>query len=361
MGDLFHEAIRSILSEKEHPIPLNNYVACYKKADETITRLVDYFSYSILKSSHRFEYIKTKLVKIVARTLFALINQSDLSKFKAIAHEKPFGKRDDKNAEQDDRNPLQALQIELDDNRKMYVRGQIDRIDAYKDAQNLYLRVIDYKSSGRKLDFTEVYNGISLQLLTYLDVAMQNVPILAKEGKVIQDLSELENIIIQAAGMFYLHVHNPLVSTEDYEALDKIENLRQEKYKLSGYMVKDVDVAQLMDTSLEPSKASIIVPAAFKSAEDLEFNGRSSKVIEPDHMENLQQFVHSKFRQAGNEIYRGNTDIKPFSLGGKTACTFCNFKPVCQFDQAETGNSESVMKRQKKIEQIKALLAEAFE
>ena len=350
MGDLFHEAIRSILSEKEHPIPLNNYVACYKKADATISRLVDYFSYNILKSSHRFEYIKTKLVKIVARTLFALINQSELSKFTAIAHEKPFGKRDDKNAENDDRNPLQALKIELDDNRKMYVRGQIDRIDAYKDAENLYLRVIDYKSSGRKLDFTEVYNGISLQLLTYLDVAMQNVPILAKEGKVIQDLSELENIIIQAAGMFYLHVHNPLVSTEDYEALDKIENLRQEKYKLSGYMVKDVDVAQLMDTSLEPSKASIIVPAAFKSAENLEFNGRSSKVIEPDHMENLQQFVHYKFRQAGNEIYRGNTDIKPFSLGGKTACTFCSYKPVCQFDQAETGNSFNELKKQSENE-----------
>ena len=262
----------------------------------------------------------------------------------------PFGKRDDKNAEKDDRNPLQALKIDLDENRKMYVRGQIDRIDAYKDAENLYLRVIDYKSSGRKVDFTEVYNGISLQLLTYLDVAMQNVPILAKEGKVIQDLSELENIIIQAAGMFYLHVHNPLVSTEDYGTLEKIESLRQEKYKLSGYMVKDVDVAQLMDTSLEPSKTSIIVPAAFKSGEDPEFNGRSSKVIEPDQMENLQQFVHYKFRQAGNEIYRGNTEIKPFSLGGKTACTFCSFKPVCQFDQAETGNSFNELKKQSENE-----------
>ncbi|AWE06428.1 helicase-exonuclease AddAB subunit AddB [Lysinibacillus sp. 2017] len=350
MGDLFHEAIRSILSEKEQVIPLNNYIACYKKANETITKLVDYFSYSILKSSHRFEYIKTKLVKIVARTLFALINQSDLSKFKAIAHEKPFGKRDDKNAEKDDRNPLEALKIDLDDNRKMFVRGQIDRIDAYKDAENLYLRVIDYKSSGRKLDFTEVYNGISLQLLTYLDVAMQNVPILAKESKFVQDLSELENIIVQAAGMFYLHVHNPLVSTEDYEKLEKIESLRQEKFKLSGYMLKDVEVAQLMDTSLEPNKASIIVPAAFKSAEDPEFNGRSSKVIEPQQMENLQEFVHHKFRSAGNEIYRGNTEIKPYSLGNQKACTFCSFKAVCQFDQAETGNSFNELKKQSEQE-----------
>lgn len=350
MGDLFHEAIRTILSEKEQTIPQSNYIACYKKADETITKLVDYFSYNILKSSHRFEYIKTKLVKIVARTLYALINQSELSKFKAIAHEKPFGKRDDKNVEQDDKSPLNALKIELDDNRKMFVRGQIDRIDAYKDAENLYLRVIDYKSSGRKLDFTEVYNGISLQLLTYLDVAMQNVPILAKESNLIQDLSELENIIVQAAGMFYLHVHNPLINTEDYEKLEKIESLRQEKFKLSGYMLKDVEVAQLMDTSLEPTKTSIIVPAAFKSAEEPEFNGRSSKVIEPQQMENLQQFVHHKFRSAGNEIYRGATHIKPYSLGNQKACTYCNFKAVCQFDQTETGNSFNELKKQSEQE-----------
>ena len=232
----------------------------------------------------------------------------------------------------------------------MYVRGQIDRIDAYKDAQNLYLRVIDYKSSGRKLDFNEVYNGISLQLLTYLDVAMQNFPIIAQEGKFIKDLSELENIIVQAAGMFYLHVHNPLIPTEDYEQLDKVENLRQEKFKLSGYMLKDVEVANLMDTSLEPSKASIIVPAKFKSGEELEFDSRSSKVIEPAQMENLQQFVHHKFRQAGNEIYKGNTEIKPYSLGNQKACTYCNFKSVCQFDETETGNSFNELKKQKEEE-----------
>ena len=67
-------------------------------------------------------------------------------------------------------------------------------------------------------------------------------------------------------------------------------------------------------------------------------------------MENLQQFVHYKFRQAGNEIYRGNTEIKPFSLGGKTACTFCSYKPVCQFDQAETGNSFNELKKQSENE-----------
>ena len=297
MGDLFHEAIRKILSENDGDIPLNNFNACLKKADETVTNLVDVFSYSILKSSHRFEYIKTKLVKIVARTLFALLNQDELSKFKAIAHEKPFGKKDEKTTdEKGDKDPLDPLEIGLEKNRKMYIRGQIDRIDAYRDAQNLFLRVVDYKSSGRILNFTEVYNGISLQLLTYLDVALRNVPVLAQENEYLSGMNELENIIIQAAGMFYMHVHNPLIKTEDYSQIERLENLRQAEFKLSGYMLKDVEVAQLMDTSLQPEKTSIIVPAAFKKGAEPDFNSRSSKVIEQKNMNNLQQFVHHKLR-----------------------------------------------------------------
>lgn len=348
MGDLFHEAIRKILTDTDGAIPPNNFAACLAKADETVTNLVDYFSYSILKSSARFEYIKTKLVKIVARTLYALLNQTELSKFKAIAHEKPFGKRDEKNADEEgDKKPLEPLEIELDNNRKMYLRGQIDRIDAYRDAETLYLRVVDYKSSGRTLNFTEVYNGISLQLLTYLDVALRNVPTLMQDNAYLSGLADLENILVQSAGLFYLHVHNPQLSLEDYTQLDILERERQAKFKLSGYMLEDTTVAQLMDTTLEPMKSSIIVPAAFKKGDDLAFNATSSKIIGEKDMSNLQQFVHHKLRHAGNKIYEGDTAIKPYSLGAKTACKYCSFKAVCQFDQAETGNSYNELTKQK--------------
>lgn len=339
VGDLFHEALRQILSDTEHRIPPNNFAACLAKADATITKLVDHFSYNILKSSARYEYIKQKLVKIVARTLFALINQAQYSKFTPIAHEKPFGKRDDKAIEGEDKNRLDALEIELDDTRKMYVRGQIDRIDVYHDAQTLYLRVVDYKSSGRTLNFTEVYNGISLQLLTYLDVAMRNVPVLAQSNDLLKEMTNLEQMIVQAAGMFYVHVHNPILSLEDYTQAEKVEAERQASYKMSGYLLKDTNVAQWMDDTLDVGQKSIIVPAGFTAKDELTFNGTSSKVIEEKDMHNLRGFVHHKMREAGQNIYKGDTEIKPYSLGAKSACKYCNFKSVCQFDQAESGNS----------------------
>lgn len=347
VGDLFHEALRKILSDQGEPIPPNNFAACLSKAEETINELAEYFSYSILKSSARFEYIKVKLIKIVARTIYALLNQNQYSKFVPIAHEKPFGKRDEKTTDEEDKNRLEPLEIKLDHDRKMYVRGQIDRIDAHIDAKTLYLRVIDYKSSGRTLNFTEVYNGISLQLLTYLDVAMQNIPVLAKSNAYLKELSNLEQMIVQAAGMFYVHVHNPILSLEDYTKQEKIETERQASYKMSGYLLKDTQVAQWMDKTLDVGQKSIIVPAGFTTKTEPTFNGTTSKVIEEENMANLQQFVHHKMRHAGNKIYEGDTSIKPYSLGTKTACKYCNFKSVCQFDQTEAGNSFNELQKLK--------------
>lgn len=83
----------------------------------------------------------------------------------------------------------------------MRIQGRIDRIDRAKIGDKSYLRVIDYKSSSRDLDLNEVYHGISLQLLTYLDVAVENSE-LWFEGDV------------DPAGVLYVHVHNPILKME---------------------------------------------------------------------------------------------------------------------------------------------------
>ncbi len=80
----------------------------------------------------------------------------------------------------------------------MHIRGRIDRIDSAKVGGKSYLRVIDYKSSSRDLDLNEVYHGISLQLLTYLDVAVENANIWLDDD-------------VEAAGVLYVHVHNPIL------------------------------------------------------------------------------------------------------------------------------------------------------
>ena len=50
--------------------------------------------------------------------------------------------------------------------------------------------------------------------------------------------------------------------------------------------------------------------------------------------------IHNPF----HEIYAGNTEIKPYKLGNKKACTYCEYKSICQFDTAEPSNSFKELK-----------------
>lgn len=52
-------------------------------------------------------------------------------------------------------------------------------------------------------------------------------------------------------------------------------------------------------------------------------------------MKNLQHFVRRKHQEAGNGILAGDTDISPYKLKTKTACDYCQFAAVCQFDPTD--------------------------
>jgi ATP-dependent helicase/nuclease subunit B len=343
MGDLFHDALRRILSEKDGLMSQDStFQDCMNKAADTVESIITGFSYQILQSSARYQYIKKKLIKIVGRTLYALLKQHHITHFKPIAHEKSFGMKGLKNGTEEE-HALEGLKIKLNKNREMVIRGQIDRIDGYKDGNEMYLRVVDYKSSKHDLNLTEVYNGISLQLLTYLEVASQNAIELVKESELVTNLHELEDIIVKSAGMFYFHVHNPLLNVADYSDLSLLEEERLKQYKLKGYVLEDVDVALAMDETLAPSKTSKVVPIAL--TKDETFNGRGSNVLDEEKMDTLKRFVPKKLQQAGNEIYAGNTEIKPYRLGNKKACTYCEYKSICQFDMADPANSYNELKK----------------
>lgn len=61
------------------------------------------------------------------------------------------------------------IEIALENGKRIEITGKIDRVDIAKTEDGNYLRIIDYKSSARNVDLNEVYAGVSIQLLTYLD------------------------------------------------------------------------------------------------------------------------------------------------------------------------------------------------
>ncbi|MCC3377687.1 PD-(D/E)XK nuclease family protein, partial [Cohnella sp. REN36] len=93
---------------------------------------------------------------------------------------------------------LPPLVFELANGCRMELIGRIDRVDGAYGSKGLLLRIIDYKSSAKDLAIEDVYFGLSLQMLTYLDVI----------------ISQAEAFFGEAAfpaGILYFHVHNPLL------------------------------------------------------------------------------------------------------------------------------------------------------
>ena len=118
---------------------------------------------------------------------------------------------------------MESVRISLSQREKMYLQGRIDRIDTCRDGEQIYVKVIDYKSGNKSLDIGAVYYGLQLQLVVYLNAAMDMVR-----------RKEPEKQVIPAA-MLYYHVADPLVRDEsgnlDEEALD--EKIR-ESLRMNG-------------------------------------------------------------------------------------------------------------------------------
>lgn len=344
MGDLFHEALRTILTNGQKPA--ESYLECLQQARETVDPLVEIFSYRILESSARYTYIKEKLIRIVARTLYALLEQSKSSKFKPVAHEKPFGIGDQKSTTEQEKS-LPALELELSHNRKMFLRGQIDRIDSFEKDNEVLLRVVDYKSSSRDLDLNEVYHGLSLQLLTYLQVALENA------NDLLPNLSK--DIFVVPAGMLYVHVHDPLLKLEEVVDEQVRELQRLEQFRMNGIVSDESAVLEAMDEDLAPSVESKIIPVKLLKSGD---PAASSKTVAHDVLPTISKFVLTKHKEAGEEIFTGKTTIDPFRMKTKTACDYCAYKSVCQFDPSDGQQAYRELKPSKKDEVIQLIRKE---
>src|SRR5699024_11356119 len=97
---------------------------------------------------------------ISAKATYILSEHARLSGFTILGIELGFGF---------DNEGLDPLIVELPNGYELALRGRIDRVDQAIHNESLYLRIIDYKSSSRGLNLVDVYYGLALQMLTYLD------------------------------------------------------------------------------------------------------------------------------------------------------------------------------------------------
>jgi len=256
----------------------------------------------------------------VQRAALVLAEHSRRGRFRPVGLELAFGPGGD----------LPAATFILRDGSEMTLAGRIDRIDAAAGEGGVYLRVIDYKSARTTIRLCDIYHGLKLQLLAYLDVALEHALTLAgAEGL--------------PGAILYFRLDDPFVKTDgrvpDEAELEK-RILRE--LRMTGLILADPEVVRLMDGEVEGD--SDLIPVHIKKDGEI---GARSAVLTSEQFELLRRYMRYQLVSAGSEIMDGVVEISPYRLGAFRSCQHCSFKPVCQFDLLIEGNKYRLLHQER--------------
>ncbi len=316
MGNLYHTAIEHYskkLAESSYDwfsVPDNVREELSERAmEEAILSYPNLSIYATAENAH----MAKRMNHIFKQTVWALTSQVRKGRFVPNEFEISFSKADH----------LDALEFDLDQGNKVQLKGRIDRLDTCVDENRLYVKVIDYKSGSTKFDLLKLYHGLQLQLVVYMNAAME----LEKKSHAAKE--------IVPGGLFYYHIDDPVIEVTGEASEAEIQAAILKELKPDGVVNSEEAIFRAMDDDFELK--SDVIPVEIKKSGEI--SARSS-VATTEEFDILREYVNHSIMKTGNDIYEGNVNVAPFTDGTTSGCDFCPYKAVCGFDVKIEGYEE---------------------
>lgn len=315
MGNIYHEVLEHFAGKLE-----KSGYSWFDIPEETVNELVEeameetvagYTGADAFEDS-RNRYMLSRMKNTLYCTVWALIHQVRKGQFVPKEFEVSFSGYSNFN----------AIHFQLSEEEKMNLRGRIDRVDTYEEKDKIYVRIIDYKSGNTSFSLLNLYHGLQLQLVVYMNAAMELV------GKKHPDKQ------IEPAGIFYYHVKHPMVDGTGQESEEEIKKALLEQLKLNGLVNENPEVYHAMDAEL--SGSSSVIPVGLKTDGSLK---ATSKVASGEEFSVLSNYVNEKIMEAGRQILAGDVAMKPYRLAQQSGCDYCPYHAVCGFDSRLSGQT----------------------
>lgn len=301
-----------------------------KAVKESVEAYAATYGETVLYSSARNEYAITRMSRILTRTVLTLQKHLKQGSFQPDDYELSFRFAED----------LDSIHVDLSEDEKMHLQGRIDRIDVSEDAEHVYVKVIDYKSGNRKFDLAALYYGLQLQLVVYMNAAME-----------MESRKHPDKEIVPAALLYY-HIDDPTIETPVELTDEQINEQILAKLRMNGVVNSDPGVVERLDRYMQDK--SVVIPVEKKK--DGSFSARSG-VLSREEMQLISSYVDAKIRSIGREILDGKIAANPYEKGNEEACIYCAYKKVCGFDgsipgyekrQLEDLDKQALMQRMQK-------------
>ena len=146
-----------------------------------------------IAASKRYRILAARLKRVVGHAVWVIAEHIRLGSFDPVEYEVGFGEGE----------KYPPIVIELNSGEKIYLQGRIDRVDALETPDGRYLRIIDYKSGYKDFKLSDVYYGLQIQLITYLNALWE-----IGDGR---DREENGKGLFHPAGMLYFKIDDPII------------------------------------------------------------------------------------------------------------------------------------------------------
>lgn len=289
MGNVIHGALELFAREvPKHGLQWDKLTEESRNAliDRCLEQVAADYGNTILKSSARNEYMLQRVRRILRRTVWALQEQLKNGEFQPEGFEVTVG------------------------------GGRIDRVDVMEQDKKVYVRVIDYKTGGTTFDLVSLYYGLQLQLMIYLDGAMET------ERRKYPDKE------IIPAGIFYYNVKDPLISQRMDADVETVSAALLKELKMNGLAQADPEIIRHMDKTCQSLPVTINKDGSL---------GKRSSVASREQLEALSAYVKEKISGIQDAILEGDASLAPYELEKKNACTYCPYRTACGFDRKIPG------------------------
>ena len=317
LGSLFHEVLELFSNKlEEDSIQWTDLTKEHTKdlietcVDEAAPRLSD----RILMESAANKYLIRRLKRVSVKAAWALVQHLQMGDFTPAGYEVGFGIHE----------ALPPIVIELGDGGSLILNGKIDRVDLLDAEGTRYVKIIDYKSGNKTFSFQDIYYGLQLQLLIYLDAYLKYYKKTGAE--------------LKPGGVFYFRIAEPTLALDKEVSAEQIEKTLFENMKMSGLLLQDDAIIESLDHSLRPERTkglsgtSAIVPVGFTKKGEY---SSTSNLASEEQYEAILQFVTQRTREIGEAMKAGIITPLPFKDRDRSPCSYCKYRSICRHDYEE--------------------------
>lgn len=298
-GNFVHYVLENILKNSDYKT-----IDLKTKTSDLIEEYTKKFFAKNMQTDSKFNYFLDQINENTHKIVENIISEIKASNFKPCDYE----------LEVDENADVEPLNI-----GEMSIIGKVDRVDLLNENGKNYLRVIDYKSGVKKMDFTTFSHGLNMQMFIYALAIENSQKYLCNQDK-------------ELSAVLYIPTKMPKISTDLPLGLDELDKRKNKELKRSGMIIKDEQII----ANMEKNSPFVHLPIKVKS--DGEFSKINESLATDEQFYALKKFVKKQLEKTVESIKKGEIKPNPYKFGTKTPCSYCKFGGVCGF--TETYKSE---------------------